>query len=71
MTFTAAFAIGAPLAAQGHSAHRHPAGAKIIMTGILVEPLCQLARKLSGPELQSCVKKLSDRQFHPALLDRQ
>ncbi len=69
IVFTAVFAIGAPLTAQGHSAHRHPSGAKIIMTGILVEPLCQFARKLSGPELQSCVQKLSDRQFRPALLD--
>ena|SRR5438552_4917973 len=67
--FTAGFAIGAPLAAQGHSAHRHPSGAKIIMTGILVEPLCQFARNLRGPELQNCVQKLSDGQFRPALLD--
>ena len=65
----AGLAIAAPLAAQGHRAHRHPSGAKIIMTGILVEPLCQFAQKSSGPALQDCVQKLSETEFRPALLD--
>ena len=69
MVFTAGLAIAAPLAAQGHTAHRHPSGAKIIMRGILVEPLCQFAQKSSGSALQDCVQKLSETQFRPALLD--
>ena len=69
MVFTTGLAIAAPLAAQGHTAHRHPSGAKIIMTGILVEPLCQFAQKSSGSALQDCVQKLSETQFRPALLD--
>jgi len=64
-----ASAIGAPVAAQGHAAHRHPSGAKIIMTGVLVEPFCQFAQKLKGSGLQECVQKLSAAEFRPALLD--
>jgi hypothetical protein len=69
MILTAALATTAPLGAQGHTVHRHPSGAKIIMTGILVEPLCQFAQKLTGSRLQDCVQRLSDGQFRPVLLN--
>ena len=69
MMLTATLAVGAPLAAQGHRMHRHPSGAKIIMTGILVEPFCQFAEKLKGSDLQGCVQNLAAGQFRPALLD--
>ena len=45
--FTILAALGSTsLAAQAHATHRHPSGAKIIMTGVLVEPLCHSLRDL-------------------------
>ena len=43
--------------AQGHGAHRHPSGAKILIDGTLVEPVCQLARQLSDSALARCVEQ--------------
>ena len=57
---------GAPLVAQGHATHRHPSGAKIIMTGVLVEPLCHFGQRSA---IQDCLKHLTDQQLRPALLD--
>ena len=70
MILTAALGTSASLSAQGHTAHRHSSGAKIIMTGILVEPLCHFAQKPTGSSVRACVEKLSDPQLRPALLDR-
>ncbi len=68
--FTTLATLGsASLAAQGHTAHRHPSGAKIIMTGILVEPLCHFAQSSTHAALQDCLKHLTDQQLRPALLD--
>jgi hypothetical protein len=55
-----------PLGAQGHASHRHPRGAKILITGVLVEPLCQFAQPSA---VQDCLKHLVDGQLQPALLD--
>jgi hypothetical protein len=68
-TLLAILASAAPLVAQAHATHRHPSGAKIIMTGVLVEPLCHFAQKPTGPALQTCLKGLSDQQLQPALLN--
>ncbi len=68
LTLGAALCISAPLAAQGHTTHRHPAGAKIIMPGVVVEPVCRFAQRLEGAALQDCVRHISDQDFHPALL---
>ena len=57
------------LAAQAHATHRHPSGAKIIMTGVLVEPLCHFAQRSTNSATQDCLKHLTDRQLRPALLD--
>ena len=57
---------GVPLSAQGHTSHRHPSGAKIIMAGTLVEPLCHFAQRSAT---QDCLKALKDQQLRPALLD--
>ena len=65
-TTLAAILGSARLAAQGHTTHRHPSGAKIIMTGMLVEPLCHFAQRSA---IQDCLKDLKDQQLHPALLD--
>jgi hypothetical protein len=64
----AGMALGAavPLGAQGHAPHRHPRGAKILITGVLVEPLCQFAQPSA---VQDCLKHLGDEQLQPALLD--
>ena len=59
----------ASLAAQGHTTHRHPSGAKIIMTGVLVEPLCHFAQTPTNSAIQDCLKGLTDQQLRPALLD--
>ncbi|MGH7699314.1 MAG: hypothetical protein ACREMJ_02180 [Gemmatimonadales bacterium] len=69
LILTAALGISARLSAQGHTAHRHPSGAKIIMTGILVEPLCHFAQKPTGSGVQACLQKLLDQQLRPALLN--
>src|SRR2546427_11891068 len=67
--FTILAALGSTsLAAQAH-AHRHPSGAKIIMTGVLVEPLCHFAQRSTNSATQDCLKHLTDRQLRPALLD--
>ena len=60
---------GTSLAAQAHATHRHPPGAKIIMTGVLVEPLCHFAQRSTNSAAQDCLKHLTDRQLRPALLD--
>jgi hypothetical protein len=69
LILTVALGISAPLSAQGHTAHRHPPGAKIIMTGILIEPLCHFAQQPTGSSVRACMEKLSDQQLRPALLD--
>jgi len=55
-----------PLGAQGHAPHRHPRGAKILITGALVEPLCQFAQPTT---VQGCLKNLGDQQLQPVLVD--
>ena len=68
--FTILAALGSTsLAAQAHATHRHPSGAKIIMTGVLVEPLCHFAQQSANSAIQDCLKHLTDRQLRPALLD--
>jgi hypothetical protein len=67
-TLAAALVSASPVAAQGHSAHHHPAGAKILMPGVVVEPVCSFARRLTGSALQECARHLTVQESHPALL---
>jgi hypothetical protein len=57
----------APLAAQEHAAHRHPPGAKIVVQGELVEPVCRFA--LRAADLVNCVQHQPDSTF-VAILQR-
>src|SRR5512143_614485 len=56
------------LRAQAHQQHHHPRGAKIIMIGTLVEPLCAFAQQLADSAQARCARQHADRSFRPALL---
>jgi hypothetical protein len=56
------------LSAQAHGGHRHPRGAKIIMTGVLVDPLCVFAQQLADSAQARCSRQRVDHGFQPALL---
>jgi hypothetical protein len=56
------------LPAQAHGTHRHPAGAKIIMQGTLVEAVCHFAERQRGSALTQCAQSRSKQDFHAALL---
>jgi hypothetical protein len=56
------------LPAQAHAAHRHPRGAKIIMTGVLVDPLCAFAQQLADSAQARCSRQRLDHGLQPALL---
>jgi hypothetical protein len=58
LLFSLAVVCGAQSApAQAHSRHRHPSGAKILIGGTLVEPVCQVARQLTGSALARCAEQ--------------
>ena len=54
--------------AQAGHQHRHPRGAKIMMTGTLVDPVCAFAQQLRDSAQAQCSHQRSDRGFQPALL---
>ena len=56
------------LRAQVHQKHHHPRGAKIIMIGTLVDPLCAFAQQLADSAQARCARQHADRSFRPALL---
>ena len=56
------------LPAQAHEQHHHPRGAKIIMIGTLVDPLCAFAQQLVDSAQARCARQHADRSFRPALL---
>ena len=56
------------LRAQAHEQHHHPRGAKIIMIGTLVDPLCAFAQQLTDSAQARCARQHADRSFRPALL---
>ncbi len=68
ITLGAALCAAAPLPAQGHTTHRHPFGANILMLGVLVEPVCSFVQKKEGSDLRECLGYIPDQDFHPALL---
>lgn len=53
--------------AQAHREHHHPRGAKIIMVGTLVDPLCAFAQQLPDSAQAGCSRQHSDHAFQPAL----
>jgi hypothetical protein len=57
------------LPAQGHAAHRHPAGAKILIRGTLVEAACYFAERQRSSALTQCARERSSHDFHAALID--
>jgi hypothetical protein len=56
------------LRAQVRQKHHHPRGAKIIMIGTLVDPLCAFAQQLADSAQARCARQHADRSFRPALL---
>ena len=54
--------------AQAHPEHHHPRGAKIIMVGTLVDPLCAFAQQLPDSAEARCSRQHLGRTFQPALL---
>jgi hypothetical protein len=56
------------LQAQAHQQHRHPRGAKIIMVGTLVDPLCAFAQQVPDSAQARCSRQHVGAPFQPALL---
>ena len=54
--------------AQAHPEHHHPRGAKIIMVGTLVDPLCAFAQQLPDSAQVRCSRQHLGRSFQLALL---
>ncbi len=49
-----AIMVPSPTVEQVHPDHRHPAGAKIIISGTIVDPVCRFAEDLSGSAHKEC-----------------
>ncbi len=54
--------------AQVHQEHHHPRGAKIIMIGTVVDPLCAFAQHLPDSAQAGCSRQHPDRGFQLALM---
>jgi hypothetical protein len=54
--------------AQAQHQHRHPRGAKIVMNGTLVDPVCAFAQQLADSAQAQCSRQHPERGFQPALL---
>ena len=65
VTVTAAAA--RPLQGQAHTAHHHPRGAKIIMMGTLVDPLCAFAQQVSDSAQARCSREHPGTDVQPVL----
>jgi hypothetical protein len=57
--------------AQAHQKHHHPRGAKIIMVGTLVDPVCAFAQQLTDSAQARCSSQDADHSFGLALLAEQ
>ena len=57
-----------PVQAQAHPEHHHPRGAKIIMVGTLVDPLCAFAQQVPDSAQAQCSRQHLGRSFQLALL---
>lgn len=56
------------LQAQTRQEHRHPRGAKIIMIGTLVDPLCAFAQQMPDSAQAGCSREHPGRSFQPVLV---
>jgi hypothetical protein len=54
--------------AQAHVEHHHPRGAKIIMVGSLVDPLCAFAQQVPDSAQARCSRQHTGASFQLALL---
>jgi hypothetical protein len=69
LVLMAAIAAGTgSLQAQAHQEHHHPRGAKIIMVGTLVDPLCAFVQQVPDSAQARCSGQHTATSFQPALL---
>ncbi len=61
-------AIAGPVQAQAHMAHHHPRGAKIIMTGTIVHPVCTCAHEMPDSAQAPCSQQHPSAGLEPVLL---
>src|SRR5690348_18359113 len=60
-------AVAGPVQAQAHMTQHHPRGAKIIMTGTIVHPLCTFAHELPD-SAQACAQQHPRAGLEPVLV---
>ena len=65
---TVATAVASPLQGQAHTAHHHPRGAKIIMMGTVVDPLCAFAQQMTDSAQAPCAHQNPRTGVQPVLL---
>ena len=68
LAVTVAAATARPMQGQAHTAHHHPRGAKIIMMGTLVDPLCAFAQQVSDSAQARCSHEHPGTDVQPVLL---
>src|SRR5207245_3865938 len=61
-------AIAGPLQAQPHMAHHHPRGAKIVMPGTIVHPVCTFAHEMPDSAQAPCSQQHPSAGLEPVLL---
>jgi len=68
LLLAATAAIAAPVYAQAHMAHHHPRGAKIIMTGTIVHPVCTFAHEMPDSAQAACSQQHPSAGLAPVLM---
>ena len=61
-------AVPASIPAQAHTAHHHPRGAKVIMTGTIVHPLCAFAHEMPDSVQARCSQQHPSGGLEPVLM---
>jgi len=61
-------AIAGPVQAQAHMAHHHPRGAKILITGTIVHPVCTFAHEMPDSAQAPCSRQHPSAGLEPVLI---
>src|SRR5438034_7585525 len=57
--------VTSPAQAQGHTMHHHPRGAKIIMIGTVVDPMCAFVQQAADTAQARCADQQRDTTLPP------
>ena len=60
--------VTSPAQAQGHTMHHHPRGAKIIMIGTVVDPMCAFVQQAADSAQARCADQQRDTPLPPMLI---